>query len=622
MEKLTDLLRERSRSTPHQPAYLVRRNGKWLTLTWAEVDERVDRLAAGMIATGLAPGQAVSILGRTCLDWALSDLATLRAGAVSIGIYQTLTGEQAAYILKDSSAQWLFAENLSQLGKVLPFLKETPTVPSVVVWEKPEGHGAGMSLAELEERGREALLRDPEMTLRREAQIRPDGVALFIYTSGTTGPPKGAMLTHSNVMAQLRMMDIIGEQTERDIMMFFLPLSHVGERIPGHYNRIYRGVPAAFVEDMNRILDDVREIRPTVFGSVPRIFEKAYTRVLSEVDRASPLSKKVFRWAEQVGRASSRFEQDRKRPPGWLRLQRAVADRLVFRKIREIFGGRVKYFISSAAPISVEILEFFHAAGMLVLEGYGQTEVSCFCTLNRPGDYRLGSVGKALPGVEIRIAEDGEVLVRGPIVFKGYHNQPELTAETVESSGWIHTGDIGRLDTDGFLYITGRKKDIIITSGGKNVTPSNIENLLTNHPLIEQALVHGDRRKYLAALLALNPDNVREWAAQRGLDSNSTEEIQKHPALIEEIQRIVAEVNTKVARFESIRRFALLPRPLEVEKAELTPTLKVRRRVVEEHFRGLLDSLYEEPENETTSRKDLTKLSHPIRKTSHVPGNS
>ena len=281
----------------------------------------------------------------------------------------------------------------------------------------------------------------------------------------------------------------------------------------------------------------------------------------------------------------------------WLRLQRAVADRLVFKKVREVFGGRVKFFISSAAPISLEILEFFHAARMIVLEGYGQTEVSCFCTLNRPEDYRLGSVGKALPGVEIRIAEDGEILVRGPIVFKGYHNQPELTADTLEDSGWIHTGDIGRMDPDGFLYITGRKKDIIITSGGKNVTPSNLENLLTNHPLIEQALVHGDRRKYLTCLLALNPEKLQEWASQRGLDTHGTEEIQKHPVLLEEIQRIVDDVNTRVARFETVKRFALLPRLLEVERSELTPTLKIRRRVVEEHFRGLLDSLYGQDEN-------------------------
>ncbi|MEW6439792.1 MAG: long-chain fatty acid--CoA ligase [bacterium] len=594
MEKLTDLLRERSRISPNRPAYLVRRNRRWATLTWAEVDRRADYLAAGLIASGLLPGDAVSILGRTCLEWALCDLAVLRAGGVSIGIYPTLTGEQVAYILKDSSTRLLFVENGSSLRKVQPYLDQTPSLASTIFWEKEDAAPPAAGLSELEEEGREALSRDPELTRRREAEIRADGVALIIYTSGTTGPPKGAMLTHANVMAQLEMLSALGEVNEQDIMMFFLPLSHVGERIPGHYNRIYRGVPAAFVEDINRILDDVREIRPTVFGSVPRIFEKAHRRILSEADRASPIARGIFRWAERVGRACSRLERSRQRPPAALRLERRIADRIVFRKVREAFGGRVRFFISAAAPISLEILEFFHAAGMLVLEGYGQTEVSCFCTLNRPEDYRLGSVGKPLAGVDLRLAEDGEILVRGPIVFKGYRNQPELTAETLEASGWIHTGDIGRLDAEGFLYITGRKKEIIITSGGKNVTPSNIENLLLNNPMIEQALVHGDRRKYLTALLALNPERLKEWACRKGADALGSNELLRHPGLLEEVQTIVDQVNVQVARFESIKRFALLPRLLEVEKAELTPTLKIRRRVVEEHFKGLLDSLYEE----------------------------
>lgn len=595
MEKLTDLLRERRRLSPDKTAYLVRRDNRWNPLTWSDADDRVERIAAGLVASGIAPGQAVSILGRTCLDWALCDLAALRAGAASVGIYQTLTGEQASYILRDSDSTWLFVENPKQLERIAPYLRQAPRLQSVVLWEgeAPSGLSA-LTLAELEEQGRQALLRTPHMTFDREAAIRPGDTAIVIYTSGTTGPPKGAMLSHANILAQLRMMDFMGGTEEDDIMVFFLPLSHVGERVPGHFNRIYRGIPAAFVEDMSRILEDIREIRPTLFGSVPRIFEKAYTRILSEADRKGPLARATLRWAQKVGRKRWRLTQEGRALPLSDRLQWALADRLVFRKIRDIFGGRVRFFLSSSAPISVEILEFFHAAGMPVLEGYGQTEVSCFCTMNLPDDYRLGSVGKALPGVELRIAEDGEVLVRGPIVFKGYRNQPQLTADTLEADGWIHTGDIGRLDEDGFLYITGRKKDIIITSGGKNITPSNIENQLLQHPLIEQALVHGDRRNYLVALLALNPDGVQEWARGRGLAGRPYEELIQEPGLLREVQKIVDEVNTRLARFESVKKFALLPRLLEVEKAELTPTLKIRRRVVEEHFRDILDSLYNE----------------------------
>lgn len=595
MEKLTDLLRARAADAPERTAYLVREGDRWRPMTWRQADERVDRIAAGLVGMGVQPGDVVSILGRTRLEWALCDLAVLRSGGVSVGIYPTLTGEQCAYILKDSSTRWLFLEDKGQAEKLSPFLDRLPCLAPPVFWAPPEGGRDFLCLEDVEERGRTALEENPELTLAREEKIQPGDTAVLIYTSGTTGPPKGAMLSHRNIMAQLKMLeDSLGVTGQEDVMMFFLPLAHVGERVPGHYNRIYRGVSAAFVEDFNRILDDMQEIRPTVFGSVPRIFEKAYARVRSEADKAPPWKKRVFLWAERTGREASRIEREGRPLPLSLRLRRALADRLVFRRIRGIFGGRVRYFLSSSAPISLEIIEFFHAAGMLVLEAWGQTEVSCFATINLQGDYRLGSVGKPLPGTELRVAEDGEILVRGPIVFKGYLNQPELTAETLTEDGWIHTGDLGRLDPDGFLWITGRKKEIIITAGGKNITPANIENLLKDHPLIDQALVHGDRRKYLTALLGLDPANLEGWAAERGLEFTSYEAILENPALLEEAQRIVDGVNRQLARYETIKRFALLPRPLDVEKGELTPTMKIRRRIVEDRFRDLLDSLYEE----------------------------
>jgi long-chain acyl-CoA synthetase len=595
MEKLTDLLRVRSENSPAQTAYLVRRAGGWESVTWKAADERVDRIAAGLIAMGARPGDVVAILGRTCLEWALCDLAVLRAGGVSVGIYPTLTGEQSTYILEDSSARWLFLEDAGQAMRLAPFLDKLPRLDRPILWETPEGKHGFLCLRDLEEQGRLALEADPGLTRKAEEKIQPEDVAALIYTSGTTGPPKGAMLSHRNIIAELKMLeDCLGPTDHRDVMMFFLPLAHVGERIPGHYNRIHRGVCAAFVEDFSRILDDMQEIRPTVFGSVPRVFEKAYARVRAEANKASPLQKEIFLWAERVGRRVSRIEQAGQPLPRSLRLQRAIADRLVFRRIRNIFGGRVRYFLSSSAPIALEIIEFFHAAGMLILEAWGQTEVSCFATINREDDYRLGSVGKPLPGTELAIAGDGEILVRGPIVFKGYLNQPELTAATITEDGWIRTGDLGRLDADGFLWITGRKKEIIITAGGKNITPANIENLLKEHPLIDQALVHGDRRKYLTALLGLDPEHLKAWAAPKGLEFESYESLLGNPALLEEVQGIVDGVNRQLARYETIKRFALLPRPLEAEKGELTPTLKIRRRIVEERFKHLLDSLYED----------------------------
>ena len=594
MDKLTDLLRHQSRIAPDRTAYLFRKSGRWESITWSEADARVDRMAAGLIASGVRPGDALAIMGRTCLEWALCDLAVLRAGGVSVGIYPTLTGEQSSYILQDSSSRWMFVEDERQFEKFTPLRESLPALKNVVLWEGEEQGEATIRPATLEERGRRALAEDPQCTRRAEDAVRPEDPALLIYTSGTTGPPKGAVLTHRNIMAELEMLQVLGRMDDRDIMLFFLPLSHVGERIPGHFNRIKRGVPAAFVEDIARVLEDIREIRPTIFGSVPRIFEKAHARIHSEAEKASPPARATFQWANRTGRRVSRLLREGKPVPALLALQRALADRLVFRKIRQVFGGRVRYFISAAAPISVEILEFFHAAGMLVLEGYGQTEVSCFCTINLPGDCRLGSVGKALPGVELRTAEDGEVLVRGAIVCRGYLNQPDLTRETIDPDGWIHTGDLGRIDEDGFLWITGRKKEIIITSGGKNITPSNIENLLCRHPLIEQALVHGDRRNYLTALIGLSPENVRAWAARQGIKASGWERLLQEPALLAQVQGIVDEANRQLARYETVKRFALLPRLLEVEKGELTPTLKIRRKIVEAHYRDLLDSLYQE----------------------------
>ena len=593
MEKLTDLLRHRSRAHTDRTAYLVREDGRFRPYTWGHIERRVDEIAAGMIDRGIRPGDRVSILGDTRLEWALCDLAVLRAGGVSVGIYPTLTGEQAAFILEDSSSSWLFVQNTAQIEKISPFFPRLPLLRNLVLWEGDEPERNAPNLSRLESDGAQTLLRDPQCTVESERATRPEDVAIIIYTSGTTGPPKGSLLTHRNIMAQLAMLEVMGPMDERDVMMFFLPLSHVGERIPGHFQRIYRGVPAAFVADITRILEDMRAIRPTVFGSVPRVFEKAYARIRAEVENASPLKRALFGWAEAAAREAAGLERSGAPVPLTLRLRRAAADRMVFRKVRAVFGGRVRTFVSSSAPISLEILEFFHAAGMTILEGYGQTEVSCFCTFNRPDDYRLGSVGKPLPDTEIRIAQDGEILVRGPTVFKGYLNQPELTRTTVDEDGWLHTGDIGRLDRDGFLWITGRKKEIIITSGGKNVTPANIEHLLCDHPLVEQALVHGDRRNYLTALLGLSPDAVRSWAERTGPAEATAPDLLRHPALLAELQGHVDRVNERLARNETIKRFAVLPRLLDLDHGELTPTQKIRRQVVEDRFRDLLNSLYE-----------------------------
>ncbi len=593
MNNLVDMLKDRCRRDFAKTAFLVKHNTDWHPVTWGKVDEKTDKIAAGLLSLGMKPGDAVSILGNTRLEWTLADLGILKCRCVSIGIYQTLSGEQSVYILKDSNTKILFVENMAQMDKIIPHLEDLPNLRQFIVWDGAAEGPNVISMQELLRKGEDALKRIPALVNESVKQIQPPDVAIIIYTSGTTGPPKGACLTHKNLLAELKTLDLIKTSDVGDIMMFFLPLSHVGERI-GQYMRIRRGITGAYVKDITKVLDDIREIRPTFFGSVPRIFEKAYAKIRSEVDASPPMKQKIFLWAESVGREMSRKIQAGQNQPLALKFKYALADRLVLSKIRDVFGGRVRYFLSAAAPIAVEILEFFHACGMVILEGYGQTEVSCFCTLCMPDAYRFGSVGKALPGVELKIADDGEIMVKGDIVFNGYHNQPELNRKTLTDDGWIYTGDLGKIDADGFLWVTGRKKDIIITSGGKNVTPSNIENLLANHPLIEHAMVHGDRRKYLTALISLSPDNLPAWAESKGISDLSHEAITRLDEVTQEIQRAVNEVNSHLANFETIKKFVIIPRPLEVETGELTPTMKVRRKVVEQKYMDRLDALYEE----------------------------
>lgn len=594
MENLAELVRDRCQKDAGKKAFLVKKNRKWEEVTWSEVDKKVDLIAGGLLNLGVKSGDRVSILGNTMLEWTLADLGITRIGGVSVGIYQTLSAEQCKYILSDSGSGVLFIESEQQLQKIEHHFPELPKLKTIVLWKGRVESDKVLSFEDLLSLGKQHIASEPGSIAERESKINPDNTAIIVYTSGTTGPPKGACLSHKNVLAQLNMLEkVFLEKDIGDTMMFFLPLSHVGERVGGQYMRISRGIAAAYVQDITKILEDIVEIQPTFFGSVPRVFEKAYAKIQSEVANASPLKQKLFYWAEKTGTRVSRLLQENQTIPLGLALQFRLADLLVLRKIRQIFGGKVRSFLSSSAPIAREIIEFFHACGMLIWEAYGQTELSCFCTLCTSRDYRFGSVGKALPGVDLKIAADGEIMVKGDIVFKEYLNQPELTKQTLSEDGWIYTGDLGRIDEDGYLWITGRKKDIIVTSGGKNVTPSNIEQGLMNHQLIERAIVHGDRRNYLTALISICPENVEIWGQNNGHVGLTYSAFTELEALKKEVQGIVDRTNAKLARFETIKKFALLPAPLEVETGELTPTMKTRRKIVEEKYGPLLNSLYQ-----------------------------
>jgi long-chain acyl-CoA synthetase len=593
MQTLVEMLKNRCEKDASRTAFLIKKEGSWQPVSWSYVDDQSEKIAAGLLSLGIKPGNAVSILGNTRLEWTLSDLGVMRAGMISVGIYQTLSREQITYILNDSESKVLFLENKEQFDKIQPQLDKLPSLEKIVLWDGDVDADQVIRLSELIKAGEKALTEKPDLVEQAENAISTNDTALVIYTSGTTGPPKGACLTHKNILAELSSTSIIPNEILGDTMMFFLPLSHVGERVAGQFMRISRGITAAYVKDINRILDDIKEIRPTFFGSVPRIFEKAYAKVQSEVENASPVKRALFQWAVKTGKAVSRFHQRGEKIPLDLQIRKAIADRLVLSKIRNIFGGRVNYFLSSAAPISVEILEFFHACGMLILEGYGQTEVSCFCTACMPGAYRFGSVGKALPNVAIKIADDGEIMVKGDIVFKGYHNQEELTRKTINPEGWIYTGDIGRMDSDGYLWITGRKKEIIVTSGGKNVTPSNIESRIMNHPLVEHAMVHGDRRNYLTALISLSHENLIAWAGKNGYNTSDIQALIQSEPVKAEVQSAIDYANKELAKFETIKKYVIVPKPFGVETGELTPTMKVRRKEVEKKYIHLLDSLYQ-----------------------------
>jgi len=601
MKNMLQVLHERIQATPNKNAYLVKTQNAWQPITWAEVDKQTETLAAGLMHLGLGYQDKISIQGNTQLNWILCDLAGLRTGATTVGIYQTLTGEQAAYIVEKSESKILCLSDAAQFQKIEPYLAELPHLQHIIVWKDAPTHPKVMTLAQVFEKGQQWLAEQPEVVKQAEAKIQLDDVAVIIFTSGTTGHPKGACLTHKNIYAELNAVDQVAEvMDENEVSIAFLPLAHVGERVVGTHNRIYRGIASAIVEDFNEVLPALLDIQPEFFGSVPRIFEKIFNAVTAKVKAASPMEQQMFQMAMELGKkVATELGGDASKLPAELQQQYKVAEAMVFSKIKAPFGSKIKYCLSSAAPISMEILEFFLSAGLLILEGYGQTECSAFCTINLPDDYKLGSVGKALPGIAIKIAADGEILIKGDTVFAGYYKEPEKTKETIDQDGWLHSGDLGRLDEDGFLYIIGRKKEIIITAGGKNITPSNIEFLLMSHPLIEQAFVHGDKRNYLTALIGIEPETLKQWAQNQGLAADNVEALLQHELLLQTLQNHVDQVNTKLAQYETIKYFRVLPRLFSVDEGELTPTLKVKRSVVEEKYQSLLNSMYQKDEKMT-----------------------
>ncbi|HET8651020.1 MAG TPA: long-chain fatty acid--CoA ligase [Gaiellaceae bacterium] len=550
-------------------AYLVERDGEWHEVSWAGATKAVDEIANGLLASGIGKGDAVGILGRTALEWVLFDYALGGIGAIGAGIYPSLPPRDCSYVLDHADAVGVLVEDDDQRAKVE---EERPNLPKLRhVWSYAD-------LDDLRAKGREFAAASPGALEEARAAVGEEDFFTYIYTSGTTGPPKACMITHRNFYSMVGAVDDVPEFIGTDdLILLYLPLAHNFGRCL-HLLAGYVGCSIAFCPDPGRVADFAVQVKPTVLPSVPRVYEKVHAAVLASFDEATGLKRRLIGWALRVGRRASETRQAGKRLSPWLALQHRIADRLVYSKVKAKLGGRLRLPISGGAPLAKEIAEFFHTIDILICEGYGQTECTTASNVNMPGRFRFGTVGPAIPGIEVRIADDGEVLVRGANVFAGYYKDEEATRATVDDAGWLHTGDIGSID-DGFLTITDRKKDIIVTAGGKNVAPQNIENELKASKYISQALVIGDRRPYLTALITLDE-------AAKSLSDVHIQDL---------VQSVVDEVNREKASFEQVKRFAILPRDFSPEEDEVTPTLKLRRKVVQDHFAPDIESLYGRP---------------------------
>jgi long-chain acyl-CoA synthetase len=584
----------RSVDTYRKPEHLkYKRDGAWRAVSSEELRAAVEEIAMGLRTLGVSRGDKVAIVSENRPEWAFADLATLCTGAADATIYPTLTAAQVLYILDDSESKVVFVSNAAQAAKVAEVRARLPRLQHVVRFDPAPAPGT-TSLDELRAKGRAALTADRDAVRRRAAEVVKDDVATLIYTSGTTGDPKGVMLTHGNllhnVLAAEKLFPMIGPEWTA---LSFLPLCHSFERTAGHNFMLHVGVTIAYAESVEKVPENMQEVRPSIMCSVPRLYEKMYARVNEKVASDPPLRQRIFRWAIGVGRKVFAHTVARTEPGALLKLQFALADKLVFSKIKARTGGRLQIFISGGAPLAREIAEFFGAAGMLVCEGYGLTETSPVITANYPGRVKPGTVGLPLEHVEVKIGPDGEILTRGPHVMKGYFRKPEATAEVIEKDGWFHTGDVGFVDPDGCLVITDRKKDIIVTSGGKNIAPQPIENRLKTNKFFAEVVMVGNRRNYPAALVVPNFEPLEAWARQGAMSVASREELVRRPEVLAHYRHLVDEMTADLAQFEKIKKIALLTREFTQESGELTPTLKVKRRVVEERYKPTIDAMYE-----------------------------
>nr|WP_167307550.1 MULTISPECIES: AMP-dependent synthetase/ligase [Streptomyces] len=574
----------------------------WKSLTWAQAAERVYAIAAGLIELGVQPEQRVALASSTRLEWILADLGIMCAGAATTTVYPQTNADESAYILSDSESRVLIAEDAAQLAKAREKKAELPDLTHVVVIDATGADTAEewvLTLDDLERRGAARLEQDPQLIKERVGALTKDQLATLIYTSGTTGRPKGVRLPHDCWSYMAKAIAATGLVSKDDVQYLWLPLAHVFGKVLTS-GQIEAGHVTAVDGRVDKIIENLPVVQPTYMAAVPRIFEKVYNGVAAKARAGGGAKYKIFQWAAGIAREYAKVTQDNFRrtgtasAPAGLRTKHAVADRLVYAKIREAFGGRLRACVSGSAALAPEIGYFFAGAGIHILEGYGLTESSAASFVNPGEAYRTGTVGKPLPGTEVRIADDGEILLRGPGIMEGYHKLPEKTAEVLEADGWFHTGDIGELSPDGYLRITDRKKDLIKTSGGKYIAPAEVEGQFKAVcPYVSNILVHGADRNFCTALIALDEIAITEWAKENGLEGKPYAEIVAAPATVEMVDGYVKQLNEGLQRWQTIKKFRLLPRDLDVEHGEITPSLKLKRPVVEREYKNLIEEMYE-----------------------------
>ncbi len=585
-----------------RPVYLRYRTAAgWVDLSYLAVARRIHHLSLGLRELGLASGDRIGILSENRPEWGMCDFASLLLGCPNVPVYPTLPAAQIRTILADAEVRAICVSTAAQLDKVRAIREELPTLAHVIAFGATDVRDGELSLESVEARGARVVEAHPAW--RDEAlAFPPDALATLIYTSGTTGSPKGVMLSHGNLTSNVLAVQDLVTTRPGDETVSFLPLSHVLERMAGHYSHLHRGIIINFAESPETVMRDIQECRPTMLAAVPRVFEKILDKVVETAMAGGPLQRQIFRRARRAGEAWATLTLADQGVPSSLRFQRWLADRLVFRRLRARLGGRLRFFLSGGAPLSPDIARFFFAAGLPIYEGYGLTETSPVISFNREGAVRLGTVGQPIPGVEVRIAEDGEILCRGPNVMLGYYRQPEATAEVLDPDGWFHTGDVGEIDADGFLRITDRKKDILVTAGGKNIAPQPIESRLKANPYISMAVMLGDRRKFPIVLLVPDFGQVRTWAEAHHLTFDSDASLAALPEVRTHLENEALKHLRDLARFEVPKRMLILPRELTQAQGELTPKMSVRRKVVAEHFHDEIEALYADAEEEGNSR--------------------